>query len=168
MKLTEIERKFLVRNDGWRSCAADPHVFQQVYLSRRDQTTVRVRLIDGTSALLTIKFRSVGFTKQEYEYEIPVDEAIDLLTKTGHVLEKTRYHVLHDGRNWYVDVFGGAYKGLTLAEVEMASEEDRPNLPQWLGREVTGKKRYSNRAMAAALRIPPPTQGHAAAADISR
>jgi CYTH domain-containing protein len=60
-----------------------------------------------------------------------------------------------------VDVFAGAYEGLTLAEIEMASVDEQPNLPQWLGREVTGKKRYSNRAMAAALRLSPATQSRA-------
>lgn len=151
MKATEIERKFLVRNDSWRNCAGMSHVLQQAYLSH-DENSVRVRLIDGRSARLTIKFRTAGLAKDEYEYEIPVEEARDLLLHAaGHVIEKTRYRVLHDGRNWEVDVFAGAYEGLTLAEIEMASEDDRPDLPQWLGREVTGNKRYSNRAMAAAL-----------------
>ena len=150
MKATEIERKFLVRNDGWRRCAGISHVLQQAYLSR-DENSVRVRLIDGRSACLTIKFRKVGVAKDEYEYEIPVEEARDLLLHaTGHVIEKTRYRVLHEGRKWDVDAFAGAYEGLTLAEIEIASEYDLPPLPQWLGREVTGNKRYSNRAMAVA------------------
>jgi adenylate cyclase len=167
VKAIEIERKFLVRNDGWRRCATDPHVLQQVYLSRRDQSSVRVRLTDGVSAHLTIKFRTLRFTKQEYEYEIPVDEALDLLSVNGHVLEKTRYHVVHGGKNWYIDVFGGRYEGLTLAEVEISSEDEHPELPQWLGREVTGKKQYSNRAMAAALRVSSVAQQDATA-EVSR
>ena len=155
VKAIEIERKFLVRNDSWRDCAGIPHVLQQAYLSR-DENSVRVRLIDGRSACLTIKFRTAGLAKDEYEYEIPVEEARDLLRHaTGHVIEKTRYRVLHEGRNWDVDVFAGAYEGLTLAEIEMAGEDDLPALPQWLGREVTGNKRYSNRAMAEASRQPP-------------
>ncbi|ANM08559.1 MULTISPECIES: CYTH domain-containing protein [unclassified Rhizobium] len=155
MKATEIERKFLVRNDSWRARAGVSHVLQQGYLSRGDNP-VRVRLIDGRSALLTIKFHTMGLAKDEYEYEIPVEEARDLLRHaTGHVIEKTRYRVLHEGRHWEVDVFAGAYEGLTLAEIEMASEDDLPALPQWLGREVTGNKRYSNRAMAAASFKPP-------------
>nr|WP_210273593.1 MULTISPECIES: CYTH domain-containing protein [Rhizobium] len=155
VKAIEIERKFLVRNDSWRDCAGIPHVLQQAYLSR-DENSVRVRLIDGRSACLTIKFHTAGLAKDEYEYEIPVEEARDLLRHaTGHVIEKTRYRVLHEGRNWDVDVFAGAYEGLTLAEIEMAGEDDLPALPQWLGREVTGNKRYSNRAMAEASRQPP-------------
>lgn len=155
VKAIEIERKFLVRNDSWRDCAGTSHVLQQAYLSR-DENSVRVRLIDGRSACLTIKFRTSGLAKDEYEYEIPVEEARDLLRHaTGHVIEKTRYRVLHEGRNWDVDVFAGAYEGLTLAEIEMAGEDDLPALPQWLGREVTGNKRYSNRAMAEASRQPP-------------
>ncbi|MGR9171079.1 CYTH domain-containing protein [Rhizobium sp. KDH_Rht_773_N] len=152
MKATEIERKFLVRNDGWRANAGPPNVLRQAYLCDRDQNSIRVRLIDGRSARLTIKIRRPGLAREEFEYAIPVDEARDLLLHAaGHVIEKTRYRVLHDGRSWDVDVFAGAYEGLTLAEIEMASEDEQPDLPQWLGREVTGKRRYSNRAMAAAL-----------------
>ncbi len=81
MKATEIERKFLVRNDSWRVCAGEPHVLQQAYLCRRDQNPIRVRLIDGCSARLTIKFRTPGLAREEYEYEIPVEEARDLLPK---------------------------------------------------------------------------------------
>lgn len=97
-----------------------------------------------------------GFVREEYEYEIPAEEARDLLLHAaGHIIEKTRYRVLHDGRRWDVDVFASPYEGLTLAEIEMESEDEQPNLPCWLGREVTGKKRYSNRGMAAALRKSP-------------
>ncbi|MBX5039096.1 CYTH domain-containing protein [Rhizobium lentis] len=160
MKAIEIERKFLVRDDSWRACADKPCVLQQAYLGS-DQNSIRVRLIDGRSARLTIKFRSPGLAREEFEYEIPVEEARDLLLHAGQVIEKTRYRVLHDGRSWEVDVFAGAYQGLTLAEIEMASEDDRFILPHWLGREVTGEKRYSNRAMAAAPRTKPAVQGTA-------
>ena len=170
MKATEIERKFLVRDDSWRACADEPHVLQQayLYLSRRNRNSIRVRVIDGCSARLTIKFRTLSLAKEEYEYEIPVGEARDLILRAaGHVIEKTRYRVLHDGRNWDIDVFTGAYEGMTLAEIELASEEDRPKPPEWLGREVTGRKRYSNRAMAAALRVPPAAR-EIAGEDLSR
>ena len=160
MKAIEIERKFLVRDDSWRACADEPHVLQQAYLCL-DQNCIRVRLIDGHSARLTIKFRSPGLAREEFEDQIPIEEARDLLLHAGHVLEKTRYRVLHDGRSWEVDVFAGAYQGLMLAEIEMASEDDRFNLPQWLGREVTGERRYSNRAMAAAPPPQPAAQGAA-------
>lgn len=160
MKATEIERKFLVRDDSWRNSASCPHFLQQAYLHGRDQGSVRVRLVDGCSARLTIKFRTTPLTKEEYEYEIPVEEARGLLLRaTGHILEKTRYKVAHDGRNWDVDVFAGAYEGLTLAEIEMASEEEAFSRPPWLGREVTGSKRYSNRSMATAPRPSPVAQG---------
>ncbi|MBX5161996.1 MULTISPECIES: CYTH domain-containing protein [unclassified Rhizobium] len=159
MKATEIERKFLIRDNSWRDSAGNSHVLQQAYLSR-DESSIRVRLIDGHCACLTIKFRIAELSKEEYEYEIPVEEARDLLLHaTGHVIEKTRYQVLHHGRSWTIDVFAGLYEGLTLAEIEMASEDDRPDLPSWLGQEVTGIKRYSNRAMAAALDLPSRAQG---------
>jgi CYTH domain-containing protein len=159
LKATEIERKFLVRDDSWRHCADNGQVLQQAYLSHRNQSCVRVRLIDGHCGYLTIKFPMSRLAKEEYEYEIPVGEARDLLLAAGHILEKTRYRVLHDDRHWQVDVFAEPYEGLTLAEIEMASEDDRFTLPQWLGREVTGNNRYSNRAMAAASRVSAIAQG---------
>ncbi len=156
MKAIEIERKFLVRDDSWRNSASCPRFLQQAYLYGRDQGSVRVRLVDGCSARLTIKFRTTPLTKEEYEYEIPVEEARGLLLHAaGHILEKTRYSVAYDGRNWDVDVFAGAHDGLTLAEIEMTSEEEAFSRPPWLGREVTGNKRYSNRSMADALRLSP-------------
>lgn len=150
MKATEIERKFLVRNDGWRRCAGISQVLQQAYLSR-DENAVRVRVIDGRSACLTIKFRTSGLAKDEFEYEIPVEEARELLLHaSGRVIEKTRYRVLHDGRNWDVDVFAGAYEGLTLAEIEMASEDDLPTCHNGSGE----RSRATNATPIAPWRLP--------------
>ncbi|PKA45314.1 CYTH domain-containing protein (plasmid) [Rhizobium sullae] len=149
MKTIEIERKFLVRNNTWRADAIASHAFQQAYLSHGSKNTVRVRIIDGLSARLAVKFGRRGLKREEYEYEIPVAEAQELLRHAnGRVLEKRRYDVSHKGRIWEVDVFGGAYQGLTIAEIEMSTEDDKPVLPRWLGREVTGDKRFSNRTMA--------------------
>jgi CYTH domain-containing protein len=151
LKAIEIERKFLVRDDRWRSKAGQSHFLQQAYLSRHDGTSVRVRLIDGRCGLLTIKIHTNGLAKEEYEYAIPAGEARELFQHAkGCLIEKTRYAVRHKGNNWDVDVFTGAYQGLIIAEIEMDSETDHPALPLWLGQEVTGDKRYSNRAMAIA------------------
>jgi CYTH domain-containing protein len=150
MVTKEIERKFLVRNDGWRRCATAASDFRQGYLTpRRDGTSVRVRLIDGVDARLTLKFARLGLTRDEFEYDIPLEEAYQLLEHTvGNVIEKMRYTVPYRSFVWEVDVFGGVCCGLIIAEVEMSSEDDKPSLPGWLGREVTGDKRYSNRTLA--------------------
>ncbi len=112
MKTIEIERKFLVRNNTWRADAIASHAFQQAYLSHGSKNTVRVRIIDGLSARLAVKFGGRGLKREEYEYEIPVAEAQELLRHAnGRVLEKRRYDVSHKGRIWEVDVFGGAYQG---------------------------------------------------------
>lgn len=149
MKAIEIERKFLVRDDRWRSNAGGSHFLQQAYLSRDEKTSIRVRLVDRRAGLLTIKIHTAGLAKQEYEYAIPADEARELILHAGsRVIEKTRYIVRHKGNKWDVDVFAGAYRGLVVAEIEMDREDARPALPAWLGQEITGDKRYSNRAMA--------------------
>jgi CYTH domain-containing protein len=88
-------------------------------------------------------------TRDEFEYEIPVADAEELLENAiGIVIEKTRYRVPYEGFVWEVDVFAGAHRGLVIAEVEMQAETDNPPLPAWLGREVTGDFRYSNQALA--------------------
>jgi CYTH domain-containing protein len=149
MKTIEIERKFLVRNDDWRTSATSAHSLRQGYLTRGSENSVRVRTIDSLSARLTVKFRQVGMSREEYEYDIPYEEAVELLAHaTGGVVEKTRYTVPHRACVWEVDVFGGRHSGLTIAEIEMISEEDKPSIPGWISREVTGDKRYSNRLLA--------------------
>lgn len=146
----EIERKFLLRSDDWRHQATAASNLRQGYLTRRqDRTSVRVRLIDGVRARLALKFARIGLTRDEFEYDIPLEEANQLLEHAvGDIIEKTRYTVPHRSFVWEVDVFHGVHCGLIIAEVEMKSEEDTPPLPGWLGREVTGNKRYSNRVLA--------------------
>ena len=150
MKTIEIERKFLVRDDAWQIDAPPPQTLLQGYLSCSGGNSVRVRIIGQTAARLTIKTGRHGLAREEYEYAIPVEEARSLLSHAaGRIIEKQRYRVAHDGAVWEVDVFGGAHRGLTIAEIELSSEGDRPSLPRWLGREVTGDPQYSNRALAA-------------------
>ncbi|KQV66244.1 CYTH domain-containing protein [Rhizobium sp. Root1220] len=145
----EIERKFLVRNDGWRSGAKTKSIFKQGYIASMDDRSVRVRVLDETTARLTIKIGRSAMTREEFEYDIPVADAVQLLDDAiGIVIEKTRYRVPHEGFVWEVDVFSGQHQGLVIAEVELRSESDKPPLPQWLGREVTGDFRYSNQALA--------------------
>ena len=143
----EIERKFLVR-DPWVVASRPGTDFRQGYLSHAPDRTVRVRHA-GDRAWLTIKGRSVGATRAEWEYEIPPDEAAELLGLADtSVLEKTRYLVEHAGRTWEVDVFRGSNAGLVIAEIELEAEDADVELPPWLGAEVTGDRRFYSSSLA--------------------
>ncbi|MGE7367592.1 CYTH domain-containing protein [Neorhizobium sp. NPDC001467] len=145
----EIERKFLVADDGWKAAAGKTQSFLQAYIATGDDRSIRVRIIDGAQARLTIKLGRDLFVRDEFEYDIPLADAEELMRGAiGIVLEKTRHRVDYRGFTFEIDEFAGFYHGLVVAEVEMQSTDDRPDLPEWLGREVTGDKRYSNMAMA--------------------
>jgi CYTH domain-containing protein len=145
----EIERKFLVRSDAWRSAVETKSILKQGYIASMDDRSVRIRILDGKSARLTIKVGRNAMTRDEFEYDIPVEDAEELLrTAIGIIIEKTRYRVPHEGFVWEIDVFAGDHRGLVIAEVEMQAETDEPKLPSWIGREVTGDFRYSNQALA--------------------
>ncbi|HXX92004.1 MAG TPA: CYTH domain-containing protein [Planctomycetota bacterium] len=140
----EIERKYLVTGDGWRE-GASGRVFRQGYLSSRKERTVRVRT-DGEKGTLTVKGPSTGAARDEFEYEIPLADAQEMLDRLCErpLIEKTRYVVPFGGRRWEVDVFAGDNLGLVVAEVELESESAPLELPPWAGREVTDDPRYYN------------------------
>jgi len=145
----EIERKFLVSSDGWRSQSDGGTVFRQGYVVAMPDRSVRIRIMDGRLARLTIKLGSGSLIRDEFEYDIPIADAEELMpSAVGLVLDKTRYEVRHGGFLWEVDVYEGAYRGLVIAEVELESAADTPDLPDWLGVEVTGDSRYSNQSLA--------------------
>jgi adenylate cyclase len=143
----EIERKFLVHGTAWKAgIAGVPYC--QGYLNHDKQRTVRVR-IAGNAAFLTIKGPSVGATRAEFEYPIPVADAQALLPLCdGPLIEKTRYVLQHAGTTWEVDEFGGANAGLVVAEVELTHEDQPFAKPDWLGEEVTHDARYFNSNLA--------------------
>ena len=144
----EIERKFLVANDGWRVHADAGRRLRQAYLAETGRAVVRARL-EGTGAVLTIKSAEPGLSRQEFEYPVPVSDAEALIElRQGSVLEKTRFHVPHAGRRWEVDVYEGDNTGLTIAEIELESEAAAVDLPAWIGREVTGERRFYASALA--------------------
>lgn len=139
----EIERKFLVASDGWRRAGAGER-FQQGYLSVEPERTVRVRLA-GERAQLTIKGLTVGATRVEFEYDIPADEARELLALCiPPLIDKTRHRLLIGEHTWEVDEFHGVNAGLVVVEVELASEDERVVLPEWVGEEVTEQPAYYN------------------------
>jgi CYTH domain-containing protein len=142
----EIERKFLIAGDGWQS--SDATHLRQGYLNRDKTRTVRVR-IAGEQAFLTIKGISIGATRQEFEYLIPLPDAEALLPLCdGPLIDKTRHRVSYDGLIWEIDEFHGDNAGLIMAEVELASEQQSFAKPPWLGQEVTGDVRYYNSSLA--------------------
>ena len=143
----EIERKFLVKGDGWKDNAAkDPKHIEQAYLSIDPLHTIRVRIINQYSAFLTIKGKSKGAVRLEFEYNIPLEDAEYIMGMTQIALTKLRYKVVENGLNWEVDVFPG---GLVLAEIEFPTEDTHiKELPEWLGREVTNDSDYQNSNLA--------------------
>ena len=143
----EIEHKFLVTGDEYRQMACDKHEIRQGFLSRDPKRTVRVRVRDD-EAFITIKGKGDGTAHPEFEYSIPLDDALQLLTLCEPpVIEKTRYIVMHDGNRWEVDEFHGHREGLVLAELEVPSEDYTFPLPSFIGREVTGLPQYYNSAL---------------------
>jgi adenylate cyclase len=149
----EIERKFLVAADAWRALVRGPGVLmRQGYLSAGGPglPSVRIRLA-GPAALLTVKGPG-GKVRAEFEYEIPYEDGVAMLALSPlPELAKTRWAVEHGGYPWTVDEFHAPDRlnDLVLAEVELASAEQDPPLPSWLGAEVTDDPRYSNAALAA-------------------
>ena len=143
---TEIERKFLVVGNAWRE--SSPEVCRQGYLNRDKHRTVRVRVI-GDKAYLTVKGLTRNATRTEFEYQVPVVEAEQLLDLCdGPLLEKNRFYVTHAGMTWEIDEFKGANAGLIVAEIELESEGQLFERPDWIGREVTNDKRFYNSRLA--------------------
>lgn len=141
----EIEHKYLVVKEAWNTAFAHEHfVIRQGYLQTDPNKIIRVRT-KGSKGYLTIKGKAVGASRLEFEYEIPVEEANELLDMfcTG-IIDKTRYIVLYEGKTWEVDVFSGLNEGLIVAEIELASEEETYSLPTWIGENVTDDKKYAN------------------------
>lgn len=145
----EIERKFLVTDDGWRVGATTICRIRQAYLTGQDKASVRIRIRDNLSATLTIKSRGTGLKRLELEYDIPVIEAEAMLPlRRGAVIEKTRALVPFEGHVWEVDTFLGENAGLVVAELELPSEDHVFGRPPWLGIEVTRQPSYFNSALA--------------------
>ncbi|BCX89392.1 adenylate cyclase [Methylomarinovum tepidoasis] len=145
----EIERKFLVRDDRWRALASRRSRIRQGYLNRAEDCSVRVRSADGRG-WLNIKSVTIGARRHEYEYEIPwqdAEEMLDTLCRRP-LIEKTRYFVEHQGHLWEIDVFEGDNAGLVVAEIELNDPHESFVKPPWIGREVTEDPRYYNTCLA--------------------
>jgi len=140
----EIERKFLVRGDGWRT-QGEPVLLRQGYLSSHAERTVRVR-IEGERAVLTIKSKNVGAARGEWEYPVPVADAVELLDRLCErpLIEKYRRRIPYGGFVWEVDEFLGENAGLVVAEIELPAEDAQFDKPDWAGEDVTYDLRYLN------------------------
>jgi len=140
---SEIERKFLVSNQDWRSGNAAG--YRQGYLSLDKERSVRIRMADDT-AQLTVKGVTKGATRKEFEYEIPLRDAREILATLclRPLIEKRRYRIRYGGLEWEIDEFYGDNAGLVVAEVELEHEDQHFERPAWLGQEVTGDPRYYN------------------------
>lgn len=140
----EVERKFLVKNEDWRGLGSSEE-YCQGFLSTHPERVVRIR-IAGTKATLTIKGKTQGISRAEFEYPLPMDEARTLLDHMCErpLIEKVRHVITHQGMVWEVDEFMGENQGLVIAEVELPDENHSVPLPPWVGEEVSHDPRYFN------------------------
>lgn len=146
----EIERKFLVAEDGWRALVKRSEKLRQGYLASAGGVTVRVRTIDDNRGFITIKSGGSALARAEFEYEVPVADAKQMLGYCrGAQIEKVRHSLDLPSGDWVVDEFRGRHDGLILAEVELDSPTARLDKPNWLGDEVTGDPQYYNSSLAA-------------------
>ena len=143
----EIERKFLVISDDYKINAKAVDI-KQAYLSVDKNMAIRVR-VEGIQASINIKSKKSERVNHEFEYIIPMDEAISLIKMSPYpLIEKTRHVVEYEGKVWEVDKFHADNDGLTVAEIELDNENEEFGIPPWLGEEVTADYRYLNSNLA--------------------
>ena len=143
----EIERKFLVKNAGYKSLAYKKVEIQQGYICTEPERTVRIRLKDN-EAFLTLKSKCLGIERDEWEYSIPVTDAREILERMcSKCIIKTRYLVNYEGMTWEIDEFQGKLSGLIVAEVELPTSDTQVTLPLFVGREVSDDPSYFNSAL---------------------
>jgi adenylate cyclase len=144
----EIERKFLVRDDAWRSQVADRVAIRQAYLATDGKASVRIRIRDNVAATLSVKSRPASLRRLELEFPVPVLEAEAMIgLRHGAVIEKVRHLVPHGDLTFEVDIFSGENEGLIIAEIELQAEDQEFALPDWIGAEITGQLQYYNSAL---------------------
>jgi adenylate cyclase len=145
----EIERKYLLKTDRWRALVEKSTPMRHGYLSAEGgKASVRVR-IQGDVGMLNVKAATVGVARAEFEYEIPIAHAAQMLeTLCNQLILKTRHYLHHGGLLWEIDAFEGENAGLVVAEVELEQEDQAIDFPDWLGEEVTHLHRYYNTRLA--------------------
>ncbi len=140
----EIERKFLINQDELGALTHGTAI-KQAYISTKDNTVVRAR-VSGNQAYITLKGKNKGVIRSEFEYEISVIDAEQIIRElcNGPVIEKTRYLVTHCDHTWEIDIFHGENDGLVVAEIELQTEGESFETPSWVTCEVSGEARYYN------------------------
>ncbi len=141
----EIERKYTLKNDAWRQLVEKSERMVQGYLAGNERASVRVRIV-GDKANLNIKSATLGVHRQEYEYEIPVQDAEKMLKELCEkpIIDKVRHYLTFAGKTWEVDEFHGENAGLIVAELELEEENEPVTLPDWVAEEVSHDPRYYN------------------------
>lgn len=145
----EIEHKFLLASDAWREQVSHSVIYKQGYLSSQPTSSIRVRISDN-QAWLNIKSATIGTQRHEYEYEIPLTDAQEILDNLclKPVIEKTRHFVTHGKHQWEIDEFDGENAGLIVAEIELKAADETFAKPDWIGADVTQDVRYYNNNLA--------------------
>ena len=140
----EIERKFLI-DIGKLGVLENGQSIKQGYVQTSDKTVVRVR-VKGSGAFITLKGENKGATRSEFEYPIPIEDALAIMNElcSGPTIDKTRYVVNNAGHTWEIDIFHGDNEGLVVAEVELKDENEIVEIPDWVTQEVTGDVKYYN------------------------
>ncbi len=143
--MQEIERKFTVALEKWNKIEKpEPIQIAQSYLSTNPDCTVRVR-IKGKKGFLTIKGKTIGISRSEFEYEIPLEEAEQMISSLAQkTLSKLRYEIKVDNHLWEVDVFKGKLDGLIIAEIELSNENEQFTKPEWVIEDVSDNIEYYN------------------------
>ena len=145
----EIERRFLVENEDWKAQVLQSENFSQAYLnSSEGEWVTRVRVIDNKKAYITLKSSLNRLTNYEFEYSIPIEDAIELIKLSKYKITKTRYQLEINKKNWVVDIFNGSNSPLKIAEIELNDESEKIQVPSWCGMEITGIKSLSNASLA--------------------
>lgn len=149
----EIERKFLLKNDEWKKQVTETHVIKQGYLQSglqaSQKSSVRVR-VSNKQANINVKSADLSIVRQEFEYEIPLHDAQQMLKTlcVDKVIEKTRFLVPYKSHLWEIDIFSGENSGLQMAEIELTHPDELFEKPDWIGEEVSDDKRYYNNYLA--------------------
>ena len=147
----EIERRFLVKNEDWKSHIILSENFNQAYLnSRVDEWATRIRVIGNKKGYITLKSSLNGLINYEFEYSIPREDAIELIQLSKYRITKTRHQLKINKKNWVIDVFEESNSCLKIAEIELNSESEEIQIPSWCGQEITGIKSLSNASLAIA------------------
>ena len=145
----EIERRFLVKSEDWKSKVILTQDISQAYLnSSVDEWATRIRIINNNAAYITLKSSLNRLVNNEFEYSIPIKDAIELIKLSKYKIIKTRYQLKINNKTWVVDLFDGSNFSLKIAEIELMSESEEIQVPSWCDKEITGLKLLSNASLA--------------------